>query len=195
MVLLWSLLIGILAGLVRRGSLLKLGNLPLKALWLVFAGLIVQFLVFPTPWNEPPIQENVELFHYLSYALLALFFVVNWKVKALWIMAFGMVLNAVVILANEGFMPADVDALACAGETVEGLTNPNTIPPYTHANVVRMSDDTQLNFLGDWICIPAWVPFANAISLGDVVLMIGLAWLVQSGMVRKDELFNDERPA
>jgi hypothetical protein len=187
MVLLWSLLIGLVVGLIRRGSLSRLGSLPLKALWLVFAGLVVQFLVFPTPWSEPPIQENVELFHYLSYALLAVFFLVNWKVKALWIMALGMVFNAVVILANAGFMPASVDALACAGESVEGLMDATAQPPFTDANTVRMSDDTQLNILGDWICIPAWIPFSNAISLGDVVLMIGLAWLVQSGMVRRED--------
>jgi len=196
MVLLWSLLVGVLAGLVRKGSLANLGNLPLKALWLVFGALLVQLLVFPNPWSEPPIQDAtlVEWLHYASYALIAVFFVLNWRVVTLWVMAVGMLMNALVIVVNGGYMPSSPEALTCAGRVVfaEALQNPESDPPFTYANTVLMSADTKLNFFGDWICIPNWVPFANAISLGDVVLMLGLAWLVQSGMTRAQPQIRSE---
>lgn len=53
-----------------------------------------------------------------------------------------------------------------------------TITPQT----VLMSDDTSLKFLGDWLFVPPWVPLSNAFSLGDLMLMIGIIWLIQDGM-------------
>ncbi len=176
---LWGLFIGLAAGFLMKGKLSNLENLPLKHLWLVFAGLLVQLLIFPTPWWSPIITGDTTYYHYASYILVALFFVVNWRMLTLWVMGLGMLLNAIVITANGGFMPADPDAIACAGhERVADAVR--TVGEY--ANVVFMDETTQLNFLGDWICIPAWIPAASAISIGDVVLMMGLALLIAMGM-------------
>jgi len=182
---LWGLIIGLVVGLIRRGNLVRIAEIPLKAIWLVFAGLFVQLLIFPTPWSQPPIQVYVEAFHFFSYALIAAFFVLNWRVWELWAMAAGMGLNAIVITINRGFMPSSADALAAAGRVAaaEALRT----PPYIHANTVLMSDQTQLNFFGDWMFVPSWVPLANAFSIGDLTLMFGLAWLIQAAMCRKTD--------
>lgn len=181
---LWGLILGLGIGFARRGSLANLSALPLKAVWLIFAGLVLQLLIFPTPWFDPIIQTGTEYFHFISYSLIALFFIVNWRIWMLWLMALGMVLNAIVITANGGYMPASAVALGAAGkiEAAEQLTN---ALDHIYANTVLMSENTQLNFLGDWLYVPAWVPLSNAFSLGDLVLMMGIAWLIQSAMCRR----------
>ncbi|MDW8141596.1 MAG: DUF5317 family protein, partial [Candidatus Bipolaricaulota bacterium] len=46
-------------------------------------------------------------------------------------------------------------------------------------NVILMSDQTKLNFLGDIFWLPAWVPGASAFSIGDAILALGIIWLLQ----------------
>jgi len=42
--------------------------------------------------------------------------------------------------------------------------------------------EARLTFLGDVFYVPAWVPFANVFSLGDVLLAVGLIALLQAKM-------------
>jgi hypothetical protein len=51
-----------------------------------------------------------------------------------------------------------------------------------YGNLVGISASTKLNFLGDWVPLPDWLPFARPMSVGDVVVMIGLVWLLVRGM-------------
>jgi len=176
---LWGLVIGLGFGFALRGNLTNLEKLPLKHLWLVFAGLVIQLLIFPTPWWSPIITGDITYYHYASYILVAIFFVLNWRMLTLWVMALGMILNAVIITANGGLMPVSLEALECSGHgDIVGIIEEKGI----YANVILMDETTKLNFLGDWICVPAWIPGASAISIGDIVLMIGLAWLIAGGM-------------
>ena len=189
---LWGLVLGLAIGFARSGSLANLSTLPLKAVWLVFAGLVLQLLIFPTPWFDPLIQTGTEYFHFVSYGLIALFFIVNWRIWTLWLMAAGMVLNGLVITVNGGYMPASAAALEAAGK-IEAAEQLRNVVDHIHANTVLMSENTQLNFLGDWLYVPAWVPLANAFSLGDLVLMVGIAWLIQSAMCKPDSLSADNQ--
>ncbi len=79
-------------------------------------------------------------------------------------------------------MPTNPEALSASGnhEVAQLLTES---PEATLGNVVVMSADTRLNVLGDWLYLPPWVPFGDAFSLGDLALMIGVAWLIQRAMI------------
>lgn len=188
---LWGLVLGLVVGFLMRGKLSNLEKLPFKHLWLIFAALVIQLLIFPTPWSSDPIiGGETDAYHYGSYIIIAIFFVINYRIYMLWPMAFGMVLNALVMTVNgiarfsqinkfEFLMPADPSALICSGNVrvAEILRDEGQ-----YANIIRMDEFSHLNFLGDWICIPEGIPAASAISLGDVVLMLGLASLIALGM-------------
>ena len=47
-----------------------------------------------------------------------------------------------------------------------------------------MSAQTRLNFLGDWLFLPAWFPLSSAFSVGDVILGIGAALFLYRRMIR-----------
>ena len=92
----------------------------------------------------------------------------------------GTLANAIVILANGGYMPIWAPSLAAAGFTPADV--PSTIhillPPLLDANFL-----VRLGPLGDVIPIP--FPFIqNVASVGDLFLMAGLAFFLFASVVR-----------
>jgi uncharacterized protein DUF5317 len=86
----------------------------------------------------------------------------------------GLGLNAMVVMANSGYMPVSPDApmwvleKATASEHIDRLHN-----------TIVMTSSTQLNLLGDILVQPAWMPpRPNVVSIGDLILSAGVAWWV-----------------
>ncbi len=86
-----------------------------------------------------------------------------WRVAAL-----GVALNLTVVVANGGYMPQAPDARLAAGRGAPIATELHNTSPAT--------PDTRLGLLGDLIPEPAWLPGANVLSLGDLLLALGLGW-------------------
>jgi hypothetical protein len=84
------------------------------------------------------------------------------------IAALGIALNLTVMLANGGWMPRSADL---PGRPAEGATTESTI-----TNTARSGPETQLGWLGDSIVQPVWLPLANVVSPGDLLLSFGAAW-------------------
>lgn len=179
MVLLWAILLGLAVGLARHRSLAHLAELRLRATWLVLLAVLIQLFILPLGQGATPIVTwGMEYLHMGSYLLLLLFAVLNYREKALWPMAAGMLSNFIAITVNGGHMPASIDALRAAGRT---LTAERLLTEGVSGNVVLMSEQTKLNFLGDIFWLPGWVPFANAFSIGDFLLGVGVIWLLARG--------------
>ena len=82
-------------------------------------------------------------------------------------MAVGAISNLAAIIANGGSMPASADALAALGKSVgDG-----------YSNSVEVADPA-LAGLTDIYALPAWLPFANVFSIGDLLIGIGIALAV-----------------
>jgi len=180
---LWGVVAGIGIGYARRGRLENIPAFQPRHAWLIFLAVLVQLLIFPTPaWSVPPIRWGTAILHLGTYGLILLFLIANRTVRAFWGIALGMALNVLPIGANGGYMPADVSALQRSGqrEIAERLL---ASADGIYGNVVVMSDTTRLNSLGDYLTVPPWVPLAGSFSIGDVVLMVSVAWLVQALMV------------
>jgi len=182
MPLLWALGIGIVAGLVRRGNLANLGQLRLRALYLILLALLIQVLIFPLGGGGPIVAVGTTYLHLLSYALLLAFVGLNRRYPEILVMGVGLCLNLIAIAANGGYMPASAEALRRAGlrEVATALEG-----GLRQGNTVLMGEGTRLNFLGDFLYLPAWVPLSSAFSVGDVMLGVGLAVLVSRRMVKR----------
>jgi uncharacterized protein DUF5317 len=89
-----------------------------------------------------------------------------------WAMAAtGVALNALVIVANGGYMPVSPDAPAWVLEKATASGGVERLH-----NTIVMTASTQLNWLGDVLLQPAWLPpRPNVVSVGDVLLSIGVA--------------------
>lgn len=175
MFLIWAVILGLLIGLLRRGSLANLGRLELRGLWLILLALVIQLLIFPLGPREPLVKLGTPYLHLLSYLCLLAFIGMNWRYFELLVMGAGLALNLLVIAANGGYMPASAEALRRAGmEGVAAILEQGL----HHGNTVLMSPQTQLNLLGDILSVPAAVPLANAFSAGDLLLALGIVLLL-----------------
>jgi hypothetical protein len=100
--------------------------------------------------------------------------------------ALGIALNCLVIVVNGGYMPRSDDAAASLG-----------MPPIAHLvparliNVESIGSETRLAWLGDIIPQPNWLPLANVVSVGDLLLSGGLAaWAFQVTTASDGRLFH-----
>jgi hypothetical protein len=106
-----------------------------------------------------------EAAHLASYALAGMFAVLNHRSAGTWIVGAGGASNLVAIVANGGTMPASSAALAASG------WHP---PPGHFANSAALPNP-RLGVLGDVFATPSWLPTHSVFSLGDLVIVIGVA--------------------
>jgi hypothetical protein len=146
---------------LARGRLGALAELQLRRPWLVLAAIGIQILIISVvPGDVGALGEPL---HMVSYALLGAFAWSNRRIVGVPIVALGGFLNVLAITANGGVMPADPDALAAAGKTVEAGEFINS----------KAVTDPKLGFLGDIIATPGSLPVYNVYSVGDVLILLG----------------------
>jgi hypothetical protein len=135
-----ALVVGVAAGLLTGGRLANLGLRSFRAVPLLAVGAVLQAV-------DSPLALTV------SYACLVLFAAANLHVPGFGLLAVGLLLNAVVVVANGG-MPVH------GGD-----------PALTGKHHAEHGGDV-LTFLDDRIDV---APLGEVLSLGDVVLAVGLA--------------------
>lgn len=111
MLLLYAVVIGVLAGLLTRGRLSPLGSVHIRLWPVALAGLAFQVVLF-----SPPVAHSIgtlgPLLYVVSTALVLGALIVNLRQPGFWLITVGALLNFVVIVANNGYMPAAPDAFA-----------------------------------------------------------------------------------
>jgi hypothetical protein len=165
--------------LATGGRLRYIEKFHLKALPLGVGAFVVQLLIF-TSRGESLLGALLPGVYVLTLFMLLAFLLVNRRVFGVPILLIGLMLNVLVIGANHGRMPADPQALVATGQ---GSHAEELLRNGTAANVVLMSDQTHLNFLGDYIVLPFLGDMGSAYSAGDLLALAGEAALV-FGMVR-----------
>ena len=183
MIFLYALLIGLVIGILRGGRISRLPSLNLRALWLIPTALVIQLLIFPLFTREPIFPYATTPLHIVSYVLVFIWLVSNLRVVPLIPIGSGAIANFLVIAVNGGYMPSSITALRRAGLNV---TAEHLLQASTYGNVIRMGTETRLNVLGDWLYLPHWIPSATAFSIGDLLIIIGIVWLVARGMKGHD---------
>ena len=175
-----SIVLGVVAGYIFRGCLSNLPSLKLRRAWILFPALLLQLAIFPVLGPKPFFPYAMAVLHLVSYGLAGAWLLMNLRLWPMRLIGLGGALNLVVLVANRGYMPVSLDGLVWAGHapTAQYLAQEGV-----YANVIPMTDTTHLNLLGDIFALPDWVPLAGVFSLGDVVIALGIAWLVAKGMM------------
>jgi hypothetical protein len=164
------------------GKLMRLGELRLRRPGLALAGIGLQVLIVSVlPSGLGGLHEAL---HVVSYALLGAFGWVNRRVAGVPVVLAGGALNALVILANGGVMPADPDVAHAAA---------NHAAPGEFINSMPVGD-ARLGFLGDVLATPDGLPLQNVYSAGDVVIVIGLLVVVHAACHVQNAASSRARP-
>jgi hypothetical protein len=167
--ILYAIPLGLLAGLLAGGRVGALSELRLRLAWLAVVGYVAQGVLF-APRIGAHLGGWAPGLYVLTTLLVLVAILANRRLRGMPIVALGAGLNLLVIVANGGFMPADRAAYAQLGMTIEGYAN------------TRFIADPVLGVLGDWIPLPAWLPGSNVISIGDVVIGVGMALVLATAM-------------
>jgi hypothetical protein len=172
MFILYAVLIGLALGLLLHGRPASLGEIRLHWQWLMIGGLTVQVALFSEQVSSwigaagPPL-------YVASTAVVVAAVLRNRDIVGMPIVAYGALCNLAAILANGGFMPASASALASLGKLAPSV--------YSNSSVVAAPE---LAAFTDQFALPRWLPFANVFSFGDMVIAIGVVFVIVAAMVR-----------
>jgi Family of unknown function (DUF5317) len=167
-----------LAGLASGGSLSGWRRISLGWWPLLVAAFLIELVLY-----DPPVNQQAWALVFGPWiwviARLAILAVClrnarpghRWSVPWL-VMFLGLSLNQLVIVANAGHMPQSPSAAALVWG--DAYVQPDRYASQLE-NVVWMSPETPLAFLGDVLAEPKWVPHPNVLSIGDVLLALGMA--------------------
>ena len=166
-----AVLVGLFAGLARRGQLANLFARPVRAKALLVIGVAVPALA------DRFTREVAVPLVVIGLAALFAFAIVNVSMIGMSVMAIGILANLMATFLNGG-LPVSRHALVAAG-----LTSRDEVDRVELSGARRLEAPThRLRFLGDII------PFdetGQVLSFGDLVILIGLADITANLTLRK----------
>lgn len=182
MVLVAAVIIGLMLGIGRAWiNKREYRVYDLKAPGLVLLAFIPQFLIFYLPVTRTKIPESTASILFVSSLVtLIAFSLLNIRKTSFWPVTAGFMLNVVVILLNGGWMPISPLTVQkiLPSESVDALQTGHRIG-YSK-DILLTREETRLWFLSDWLTLPEWINYRVAFSLGDLLLFIGIIWLLWS---------------
>ncbi|WP_069650813.1 DUF5317 domain-containing protein [Caloranaerobacter ferrireducens] len=181
-----SMATSLVVGKVRGGKLENIGKIQIRGWYLFVLGFIIEFAsVYLKIKNFGVISTFVDKYfiyiHSLSYILIFIGLILNFKNKSMILVFIGTLLNFIVIVANGGRMPVSPEGLKAANliSNLEMLKKDMII---THTLI---TDSTRLPILGDIIPLIKPYPFPKMISIGDIFLGLGIFFFIQEAMTKK----------
>lgn len=169
-VLIGVLVAAVIVGLVAGGSLRRFDDVHLRWWPLALLGLAMQ--VARLPFLDEPWRERLELGLLIaSYMPLLVFVWANRRLPGAWLIGLGLACNLLVIGVNGG-MPVTREAIEASGQ---GEHIPALVQGDDPKHHLATEDDV-LVFLAD--VIPLGGPVGQVVSVGDLVLYLGVGWLV-----------------
>ncbi|MBI9048082.1 MAG: DUF5317 domain-containing protein [Anaerolineaceae bacterium] len=116
----------------------------------------------------------------VSQLFLLIFVLRNIKQAGIWILGLGFLFNMICMQANGGLMPVQPHHVAYLLDDSE-LSDPSILIGTRFGNskdVVLSQEETNLWILGDRFTLPVSFPYRVVFSLGDIVIGIGLFYIL-----------------
>ena len=167
------LIVILLVGIVRgRERLHALADLPVRHLWTVPLALALQLPLMRVPAARAASDLLVPRLAFVaSYVLLGWALWANRRLPGMSWLAAGVLLNGLAIATNGGWMPIAPEAVAALGDSAWPVgTHHGTLK-----DVVLPRSITRLWFLSDIFVIPRPFPWPTAFSIGDILIVVGVA--------------------
>ena len=170
MFILYAVPLGLIVGLLLGGSPAGLGTIRFRWAGLALIGFLAQVVLF----SDPVTARVGDLGPPLYVASTALVFVAvlrNLAIRGMPLVALGAASNLAAIVANGGYMPASPSAAAEMGRSASDT--------YSNTAIVESPVLAQLT---DVIPLPQWLPFANIVSVGDILIAAGIVVVIAAAM-------------
>jgi hypothetical protein len=173
-----GIILSFIVGFLRKGNLRGLAQLKLKWGWIFPLLLVVELAVFTLQNDSKLLGKISGSIYIVVYVLGLLFLYMNRKNPGFLLILIGVFLNFLVMALNGGRMPVSLDAAS--------VLDPGYIEVLKeslYAKHIMLTSSTYLGFLGDVIPISDPYPRTQIISIGDIIMNIGIFFFIQYLMV------------
>jgi MFS family permease len=178
-----AILLALLTGALLGGGLPRLADLRLRWLPLLAVALAIRIGAVLMRANAPDLDVPLGPAFILVYALILLWLAGNWRVPGLQIASVGIGLNTLAITLNGGMMPIWAQAFSAAGFQPDAIAGD---PFHFLASASNLTTFVSSGGLfGDVIPIPLPI-IRDVVSVGDVLLALGIFWAIVYSMTRPD---------
>jgi Family of unknown function (DUF5317) len=150
----------------------------LRYFWLVFIAFLVQFIAVYLPFTRERTPNWLAAISVLTSQILLLAFAwLNRRLPGMPILILGSALNLTIMMANGGFMPISPQT-ASRLVPEETLLDVSLGHRFGTKDILLRPENTHFEWLADRFLPPTWSPYQVAFSLGDVLIAIGVFWLL-----------------
>ncbi len=175
-----ALLIGLLIGILRNGRLDNLADTQFRGVLLVILSFLLQLT--PSIITRFGIAGDwLKYFPFAGVVLIAIVVVLNLNKQGAWIILIGVLLNMAAMAINGFLMPVDFASLDMAGlgELAATIKDGAVINYISSDQAVTWS-----NLIGKFIPVPKPYPFPKILSPGDIIISLGILFMIQGEMNR-----------
>ena len=174
-----AILLGLLIGFIRNGSINNFINSKFRGWFLTpLAAIVFLSPYFLKILNLDIIEHNLPAFIGMLVCMVILLF--NMDKSGIKLILIGSALNLIVMALNNYYMPVDTGLMSLNGleSFAESIRQGNVI------NYIDVSKAHVISgFLGKVIVLPDWYPLNRLLSIGDIIVSIGVVLLIQDEMI------------
>jgi len=188
-----TIILALAIGLISGGSLRNLGRTTFRGAFFIFSGLILRN--FPVLFKLSFLKEYADAVNpfaptlfIVSYIFLFIGVLLNISRWPVMVVFAGVLSNFIAVISNRGFMPVSGEGLVKAGYDISAV-----LSPQLDMNHVLITSQTRFPFLTDIIAVPRPYPFPQMLSIGDILICLGLFFFIVLEMQpRKGKRLSDE---
>ena len=189
-----AILISIIIGFIRGGNLKKFRVVNYKTMWVLLLGILIQYmLMFLNRVEESGSISKILLYTkeilIISYILILIGLLTNWKFRSLWAVLVGFVMNFWVLVANGWKRPILLEGVELTN--MPGLKE--MIEMGKTGIYAPITESTKYPILADLIVFSDPYPISRIISLGDLVISFGIFAFIQEIMLGEESFMGGYR--
>lgn len=178
-----AILLGIILGRFRGGKLSSLEKINFKGLYFILGLLIFDFILrFFLSTSNHQIFDNIfvyyPIFSMFIYIVTIFILDLNKDIKYFRLIESGFILNLLPMILNGGKMPVSESAMISIGK-IEEVEIMKKGLMFGHQLI---NENTRFSFLSDIIPFNFFIP--KVISLGDIVIALGVALFISHYMIK-----------
>lgn len=185
-----AVVLSILIGWIRGGKLSKLRYVKEKSLWFLAVGVLLQsFIVFANDLIGVATIDKILTYSkeiiLFSFILIVIGIIMNYKIRPLWISFIGFIMNFFVMFSNGWKKPVIIEGLKLAGKgSLVEIIQEKSISIFT-----PLVEGSKYPLFGNIIAFAKPYPIGKVVSIGDIIVGIGLFIFIQDIMFRSNSLF------